>query len=351
MLIMDILSRFDGRPDTIYPVINHFGNFMIFLLNPIIPSLWLLYVVIHFHEDKKRGWLIYLLVAIFVLNAGMLLLSQFFGWFYYIDSENIYHRGPLFMLSTLITIALIFTSFVLIIMNRKKVEKQYYFSLLFFMIPPCISIVVQIIFYGISLILNSVVLSILIVYLYIQNQNIFIDYLTGAKNRRKLEIYLKEKINAPTKDETFSAIMIDLNNFKAINDTFGHDIGDKALQISVKLLSSCIRSNDFIARYGGDEFCVVLDISNRSDLEDMVCRINNCVDKYNKTSDQPYILDFSMGYAVYDYCSHMEMEEFQKKIDLLMYQNKKANKKMKRDYELKCFIERRSHYGHKNNNI
>ena len=333
MLVVDILSRFDGKPDTVYPVINHLGNFMIFLLNPILPSLWLLYVHVQvFQDEKETKRLIYPLLAINALNAVMVILNQFFGWFYYIDSDNIYHRGPLFLFSALITVALILVAFVLIIANRKKIEKRHYFSLVFFAVPPFVCIILQIIFYGMSLMLNSVVLSLLMVSLNIQNHSMYTDYLTGVNNRKKLEIYLKEKISTSTEDKTFSAIMIDLNSFKSINDTFGHDMGDNALQVFAKLLNSCLRSNDFIARFGGDEFFIVLDISNRMDLEEIVRRINVCVEKYNESGERPYKLDFSIGYAVYDYHSHMKAEEFQKQIDILMYENKQANKEIRRNY-------------------
>ncbi|MGI5858860.1 MAG: diguanylate cyclase domain-containing protein [Tepidanaerobacteraceae bacterium] len=333
MLVVDILSRFDGKPDTVYPVINHLGNFMIFLLNPILPSLWLLYVHVQvFQDEKETKRLIYPLLAINALNAVMVILNQFFGWFYYIDSDNIYHRGPLFLFSALITVALILVAFVLIIANRKKIEKKHYFSLVFFAVPPFVCIILQIIFYGMSLMLNSVVLSLLMVSLNIQNHSMYTDYLTGVNNRKKLEIYLKEKISTSTEDKTFSAIMIDLNSFKSINDTFGHDMGDNALQVFAKLLNSCLRSNDFIARFGGDEFFIVLDISNRMDLEEIVRRINVCVEKYNESGERPYKLDFSIGYAVYDYHSHMKAEEFQKQIDILMYENKQANKEIRRNY-------------------
>ncbi len=164
MLVVDILSRFDGKPDTVYPVINHLGNFMIFLLAAILPSLWLLYVHVQvFQDEKETKRLIYPLLAINALNAVMVILNQFFGWFYYIDSDNIYHRGPLFLFSALITVALILVAFVLIIANRKKIEKKHYFSLVFFAVPPFVCIILQIIFYGMSLMLNSVVLSLLMV--------------------------------------------------------------------------------------------------------------------------------------------------------------------------------------------
>lgn len=331
LLAVDIFSRFDGRIGTIYPVINRIGNFFVFMLNPILPSLWLLYAHCEVFQDvEKTRRLYYPLIAINVVHAIMVVLSQFFGWFYYIDSNNIYHRGPLFSVSASITVVLVIVSFVLIIVNRKKIQKKHYLSLVFFAVPPFVGIVLQIVFYGISLMLNSVVLSFLIVFLNIQNSSIYIDYLTGVYNRKKLEIYLKEKINSCTENKTFSAIMIDLNDFKSINDTFGHDVGDNALQISAKLLNSCLRTNDFIARFGGDEFVIVLDISNRIDLEDVVCKINSCAAKYNESSCWPYKISFSMGYAVYSYSSQMKIEGFLKKIDVLMYKNKHANKKSKK---------------------
>lgn len=62
------------------------------------------------------------------------------------------------------------------------------------------------------------------------------------------------------------------------------------------------------------------------DLESIVHRIDNCIDKFNNSDSQPYKLGYSMGYAIYDYHSHMTVEEFQKHIDRLMYENKQAYK-------------------------
>lgn len=325
LLFVDILSRFDGTASTLYPIINQFGNFLVYLLNPILPSIWLAYVHFQIFRDERRTKkLVYPLFAINFINTAILIMSQFSGWYYYIDADNIYHRGPLFLFTAFLTILVVLTAFVITIINHEKLERKTFLSLIFFALPPFACILLQIAFYGISLMLNGVTLSLLVVFLNIQNKNIYIDFLTGVNNRKKLDVYLKNKVNTSTKDKTFSAILIDLNNFKYINDTFGHDMGDKALEIVAKLLESCLRSNDFIARYGGDEFLIVLDISTRIELEAMVERINNCVAKYNESNSQPYELGFSMGYAIYDYNSQMNAEQFQKQIDLLMYENKHA---------------------------
>ncbi len=327
MLVVDIFSRFDGNSGTIYSVLNHVGNCFIFILNPVLSSFWLLYAHDQvFQNEEKTRKLYFPLIIINVVNAVIVVLTQFFGWYYYIDSNNIYHRGPLFSIAFSITLILMIIAFLLIITNRKKIDNNHYFSLVFFAIPPFVCSILQIIFYGISIVLNSVVLSLLIVFLNIQNHSIYTDYLTGVSNRKKLDIYLREKIKSSTENKTFSAIMIDLNNFKTINDTYGHDSGDYALRISAKLLNSCIKPKDFIARFGGDEFCLVLDVYDKVLLENIVRRINNCIEMYNETSDKPYIISFSMGYEVYDYNSNMGIEEFQKHIDKLMYENKMTNK-------------------------
>ncbi len=327
MLVMDVLCRFDGNPGTIYPVINQLGNFLIYLFNPVIPSLWLLYVNYQvFHDEKKaRRWL-YPLLAVTAANAVLLVLSQFFGWYYYIDSGNIYHRGPLFWIPVSLAITLLLAAFVFIVINRRKIEHKHYIALVLFAVPPFICAVLSVIFYGVSVIMNGVVLSLLIVLLNVQNQSMYIDHLTGIYNRKKLEAYIKEKISASTRNKTFSAVLIDIDNFKSINDTFGHDMGDDALETSAKLLKRCLRSNDFIARFGGDEFYIIMDIANGDDLEAIVGRIYSGVESYNNSGLKPYKLRFSMGYAVYDCHDQMKVEEFQKQIDKLMYENKKANK-------------------------
>jgi diguanylate cyclase (GGDEF)-like protein len=270
--------------------------------------------------------LLYPLGIINAVFAVTLVISQFFGLYYYIDSDNIYHRGPFFLIPAFIVILLILVASMIIIKNRRNLGKKSFISLIFFAIPPFIGVILQIAFYGTSFVLNSVVLSLLVIFLNIQNHSMYTDYLTGVSNRKKLDAYLKKKITLGAREKAFSAILVDINNFKYINDTYGHIMGDNALETAAKLLKSCIRSSDFIARYGGDEFCIVLDIADKSDLEVLVCRTNNCIEKYNSTSSNPYKLEFSMGYAIYDYKSHKSAEEFLKLIDMLMYENKQANK-------------------------
>lgn len=323
----DSIARLDGHPETLFPILNQVGNFSIFLVAPILPSIWVLYVHDEiFHNLDSTMKLVPMLLFVSIINAIVLITSQFTHWYYYIDALNVYHRGPFYFVSALFTILLMLVAFIMIILNKKKIDVKHYNALILFAVPPFVSILLSLVFYGISLMLNSIVLSLLIIELYIQNQDLNTDYLTKVNNRKRLDQYITEKIRISTKGRTFAIIMIDLENFKSINDHFGHDVGDHVLKEAAQLLKSCLRSQDFIGRYGGDEFYVVLDVSLRHELMTVVNRINNKLIDYNNEKKLPYDLVMSMGYDIYDPSSKMTLEAFQKHIDQLMYQDKEIHR-------------------------
>lgn len=324
LLVVDALGRFDGRPDTIYPILSQTGCFLLYLLSPTLPVFWFAYAYVQIFGDRPcPRRLLWPFVVANIANALLTVATLHNGWYYSIDVNNIYHRGPLFPLHCALPAVQLLITSVMIVANCRRIDRRYLFSLLFFAVPPCIGVILQVMFYGAPLVLSGVTVSLLVVFLNIQNKSIHTDYLTGVDNRTRLESYLGERVATSAADRTFSAILVDLDSFKSINDTFGHDAGDRALQISAQLLKSCIRSDDLIARFGGDEFCIVLRNAGRADLNAIVQRINAGLEKYNATSDQQYKLGFTMGYDVYDTSSHMTAEEFQKRIDTLMYENKR----------------------------
>lgn len=335
VLVFDILGRFDGRAGTIYSTLNYWGNLVIYLFGTVIPSLWIAYVYYQIHHEMIKNKIIYLIVVVNVINITLTVLSQFFGWYYYIDASNIYHRGNFhFLFVTLIGILMAAAS-TIVVKNRDQIEDRKYFSLLFFPVPPTVCIILQVFFYGLALNLAGVSVSLLIVFINIQNHSMNIDYLTGAYNRKKLDLYMQEKISNCNENKSFAAILIDMDNFKYINDTFGHIAGDNALETSVKILKGCLRKTDFVARFGGDEFCIVLELENKRDLEIIISKINKSMNLYNKNSNKQYKLSFSMGYAIYDLNAHMSVEEFQRYIDELMYEKKRNKKELVR---LKSFM-------------
>ena len=105
---------------------------------------------------------------------------------------------------------------------------------------------------------------------------VMLDELTGISNRRSYDLHIMECVrNYRLSHEKFSLILVDIDHFKKINDTYGHKAGDKCLQEVARLIKSCLRQSDFFARYGGEELIAVLhqcDAQNASKVAEKIRR-------------------------------------------------------------------------------
>jgi diguanylate cyclase (GGDEF)-like protein len=327
MIIIDAFAwKFNGLKGSMNLTLNTGFNFLLYVLEPIPPSLSVLYTSYHvFSSDVKVKEKRKILMAFFLLNLMICIISLFTGSFFYVDQNNIYHRGPYFALHVAYCYGLLIYCFIFLIKNKQFIEKRKYISMLIYFIPMAIGTTIQVLFYGYSLNWVGMMLSLLIIYFNIQNRGINTDYLTGIYNRRQLDEYIKERIKNSTENKSFSAILLDLNEFKSINDRFGHKIGDEALKDSVEIIRRSLNTDDFIARFGGDEFVIITDIYNGQTLDKVVNRIRKNVENFNVSNLKPYNLNFSIGYDIYSCNSKMEADEFFKHIDMLMYENKKIS--------------------------
>jgi len=191
-----------------------------------------------------------------------------------------------------------------------------------FAIPPFIGALIQIKFYGVALIWIGMTLSILIIFINIQNEQMYLDYLTGLFNRRQLDFYLQEIIQK--NKANIAGIMIDLNSFKNINDHYGHNTGDEALKYTSLLLRKTFPCHSFISRYGGDEFVVLFEIKDKTDLEKSLSRLRENIEQFNNTNTIPYKINLSIGADLYNQTTKMSGQEFLNHIDSLMYQDKQT---------------------------
>ena len=121
--------------------------------------------------------------------------------------------------------------------------------------------------------------------------------------------------------------MIDLDYFKSINDRFGHEAGDRALEDAAKILLASVRVDDMVARLGGDEFVVLADSKESAALEELVARIERAVESHNGTSRRPYRLSLSIGRAVYDPKAGRSAADFLAVLDADMYARKNLKKR------------------------
>ena len=327
LLVLDVFTKFTGKGGFMHYFVLWSDAFS-FALGPLPLVFWMRYVgcaLFPGNEEKADRW-VHLFLGAFFANAALSLLSVAFGWVFYFDGSFVFHRGPIFFAPTLLMIVMVMLAEGFIIANHARIEPRHIFTLHFFFVPPLVCGVMQALNYGSFLSHSGLSFSELIVFVHIQNGNMNIDYLTGAFNRRKLDRQMRERIRASSAVRTFAAILIDLDNFKLINDRLGHNVGDLALADTVAILRESIRTNDMLARYGGDEFCVVLDGANMAELDTIVKRIGDRLARFNAESDRPYVLSFSMGCRVYDPASSKTALEFQKEIDDLMYKQKRGGR-------------------------
>jgi diguanylate cyclase (GGDEF)-like protein len=328
LIIVDTLGWvFNGLPG-VWNIVGNTGfNLLLYIIVPMAPSLCVIYTDFHvFRNENRIRKLKRVLRAFLAINAAISILSLATGWFFTIDAGNIYHRGEYFEVHVAYCYLLIGYAFFSVLLNRSLIEKRFYYSLLLFFLPQTVGTTIQMFFYGVSYNWTGMMLSLLIIYFNIQNRSLNTDYLTGVYNRRQLDEYINAKIRNSMEGKSFSAILIDIDEFKSINDRFGHETGDEALKDAVSILRKSLRLNDLIARFGGDEFVVILDISSREMLEQAVKRIADNVEDFNNDSQKPYKISFSMGYDVYDVNSKLKPDDFFNHIDMLMYNNKKSRR-------------------------
>lgn len=152
----------------------------------------------------------------------------------------------------------------------------------------------------------------------------FHDLLTTLPNRalfnENLIILLQ---NAPTHQQKFAVMFLDLDRFKKINDTLGHAVGDRLLQNVAERLKSCLREGDMVARWGGDEFTILLtQIFNRNDAGKIAQRIIDALKLPFYLENQEIHTSTSVGIAVYPEDGE-DVDTLLKKADSALYEAKK----------------------------
>jgi len=167
----------------------------------------------------------------------------------------------------------------------------------------------------------------------------FYDQLTGLSNRRLLIDRLRQALAASARSGREGALLfLDLDNFKSLNDTLGHDFGDLLLQQVAQRLRDCVRERDTVARFGGDEFVVMIENLSSDSIEaaeqvDAVCsKIFVALNRPYDFGGREYHNSPSIGVTLFRKRQEA-VEELLKQADIAMYQAKKAGRNTVRFFD------------------
>ena len=171
------------------------------------------------------------------------------------------------------------------------------------------------------------------------------DALTDLPNRSALRTHLEQALRYNPRGKLLSVMFLDLDNFKGINDTLGHQMGDELIKIVALRLPSCMRSSDMVARLGGDEFVIVSTaLDQPSEAAVLATRIREALLKPLDLHDNQVTVDTSIGISIYP-CDGDDAEQLLKNADLALYSAKGSGRGTYRFFENEMdarMIERRN---------
>jgi diguanylate cyclase (GGDEF)-like protein len=287
--------------------------------------VWCFYIQKRY--DGKPKWLFYTLISILTLSClGAIIANGFTNILFTIDkTENTYIRGPFIVAYSSAFSLFVLAPIATIIFNRKNIVKNEMFSFLVATISPIIGAIIQLLLPPmVSVIYPTVTFGVLVVFVYFSKTELQVDYLTGVNNRKQLTLTANQIIGKAHRKQYLVGVMVDINKFKVINDTYGHSEGDEALILASRLLSESTKKGEFLARYGGDEFVIPYEDDTLDEVDELKKRINNKTTNFNISKTKPYQINFSIGSMVFSKDEELDVDKFIQEIDKKMYENKRS---------------------------
>lgn len=337
VVIFEVLSwRFDGIDGPRSRLINILFNYVFFLFNTIVPVTWLIYIDFKIHSSIKRlkkrlFYSVYVIAALIGLTINL-----FIPWIYTIDQSNNYNRLPGVYIYTIYVFFIIYSSFIFFKKKKTPLNCNLKKALLYFTLLPLGGAIAQILIPGSLIVWNAVALGTMGTFTSLELFCVSRDFLTGLLNRREFYDLLEFKIsNSKKRGESFGLIMMDMDDFKAINDNFGHVEGDDALKIFANILRSSCKSIDHIIRFAGDEFIIILEDSGDYTIEQVIKRVNFKLDHFNGKGIKKYKISCSSAGIKFDPKKHTSSKRMLHDADMKMYKIKGEKKRDKNSLLLK----------------
>lgn len=280
------------------------------------------------HTKKFNELLLHILFLVpMVTLVALLLTTHRTGLLYKFTEDGKYVRGPLFYLQfapALLYVLVASVKNLLYTFSPDNFERKETFVTMFsYSIPVFFCAVLQFLFQDLPILSTAPTISLLLVYTNSLRVQLSIDPLTGIYNRKRLIDTFSDKAKNIKKNKKLYFIFIDIDNFKTLNDKYGHNEGDKALQLVAETLNSiCTRTGGTCARYGGDEFAVLQELDANESISDLCDEIINAVKERNQPDNSGKEVNVSVGYSEFDKDAHT-VSALIRFADKQMYANKK----------------------------
>lgn len=300
--------------------LNYLSSSISYLATGVIGFLWCLYVDLHIYKNHVRYRRNVRFVAIPLLIELVCVLYNLLGngFVFSVSADNVYSRGSFTVIGYLTVYLYFLYSIYLVYHSQEEGLNLDFFPIFYFMGPCVIGAVVQFLYFGITSSWISVAVSLTFVQMQAYSENISTDSLSGLYNRRYLDRILALKEHLMQK--SVYGIMMDVNDFKQINDLYGHSMGDQAIRVMGDILLKSVPDGGIPIRFAGDEFVVLLVQDDPNAVFETMTEINRRLDVLNRSGAEPFKLSVSMGQAKLD---PSDPETFLREMDERMYEEKR----------------------------
>lgn len=295
--------------------LNIICNVIGFAITPVI--LIVLSAIFDTRTIKKY---LYVLLPT-ILNFILTILSPFFGYIFYVDANNNYERGSLF----LVFVAVYIINIIFLLIRTLYVCNKSLYPIkwkiiglsLFTISGTCIQLLIPSVYSS----WHCVTLSLFLLYVFLSEFDGSFDKLTMLFNRSAFEKALKQLSGR----KAFSVIALDINDFKEVNDTYGHEYGDTALKKVATIMMDSFGTNCSSYRIGGDEFCIICMDKNREQIENSLEYVGRNLAKERQLDK--CLPTIAYGYSIFLKGETLDLQKMLKQADDQMYKRKELQKK------------------------
>ena len=315
--IMEMLSyTIDGKLFPGARVLNYIANTYLFTFNMLLPFCVVVYVDLGLYGDLgriRKKYRLHIIVGAVMIAVNI--VNFFVPVSYCITPENVYERRPFSYVYYFVILFYLVTGIITMRRYERENGAKAFFNIDMFLLPIIVGTGLQFAFYGLSLAWLSSAIGLLGMYMMQQNEMAYLDSLAGTYNR----LYLNQILSTWIKRGIpFAGAMLDIDDFKSINDNFGHSEGDRALRTVADTLKQSRLAHEWVFRFAGDEF-IVLEMGGSTDaLEAYLDEARRRLEAAQGDA-RPYRICLSQGIAVYD---GGDVDAFMRKMDERMYEMK-----------------------------